>query len=161
MPLATQVADKPYSVLIVEDDQDDAFLLNRALNFASSSVNAAVRVTHSRTGLDGLAAVARDDLLSELPDVIVVDLNMPVMNGEEFLRQLRGRLELVEIPAVVLTTSPDQPLHDAARAAGTNAVFVKPNSQIELLKIAKTIMDFAVKLTSNPRAGPFEVGILL
>lgn len=153
MALAIEITAAPSHVLIIEDDQDDAFLLKRALASVSSQIELPLRVTHMRNGLDALGAVARGDMLSALPDVVIVDLNMPVMGGEKFLRRLRGALELAQVPAVVLTTSTEKPLHDAARQAGADAVFVKPNSQAELVEIAKAILNLASAPHAADRRG--------
>jgi len=131
---------KGYAVLIVEDDLDDVLLLTRALHSASKSRGETVTVTHHRNGFDALSAVARAELTARLPDIVVVDLNMPVMNGERFLVALRRVLELPGLLAVVLTTATASPIHEAALAAGADRVFVKPNSLGELEEIAREIL---------------------
>jgi len=133
----------PCAVLIIEDDPDDAFLLKRALNSAGEARGLTLTIKHSRDGLDGMGSVALSDLRSHLPDVIIVDLNMPVMDGGRFLRLLRSEMELGEIPTAVLTTSTETPVHEAALQAGANAVFAKPNTQAELVVIAHRILDMA------------------
>jgi two-component system chemotaxis response regulator CheY len=128
-------------VLIIEDDVDDAYLLKRALNKASSESGVTLGVTHSVNGLDALGAVARSDMMSVLPDVIVVDLNMPIMDGGRFLRLLRSEMLLADVPTAVLTTSTEKPVHDNALACGADAVFSKPSTQDELVVIARKILN--------------------
>lgn len=127
-------------VLIIEDDQDDAYLLKRALNKAAAERKVTLGVTHSVNGMDGLGRVARSDVLSRLPDVIVVDLNMPVVDGDRFLMALREDLRLRSVPAAVLTTSTERPVHAKALASGADVVFSKPNTQDELVEIARQIL---------------------
>jgi len=115
-------------------------LLTRALNIASKKTGETVTVTHHRNGFDALSAVARAELMARLPNIVVVDLNMPVMNGERFLAALRGEFDLPGLPAVVLTTATATPIHEAALAAGADRVFVKPNSLRELEAIALEIL---------------------
>ncbi len=129
-----------FDVLIIEDDLDDAYLLKRALNKVAAEKNVTLEVTHRVNGLDALGLVARDDLMSRLPDVIVVDLNMPLVDGDRFLDLLRTDFRLREVPAAVLTTSTEKPMHAKALASGANAVFSKPNSQDELVEIARQIL---------------------
>ncbi len=129
-------------ILIVEDDQDDAFLLKRALTSAARDANVDLHIVHTVNGLDALGAVARDDLLENLPQVIVVDLNMPLVDGGRFLDALRSDLGLTDVPAVVLTTATDKTVLDKAMSQGADAVFSKPNSQSELLAIAREILAF-------------------
>lgn len=135
------MTEKTCEVLIIEDDRDDAYLLKRALNTAARESGVALDVTYKVNGMDGLGSVALSDVLSRLPAVIVVDLNMPVVDGERFLDFLRGDMRLGDVPAVVLTTSTEKPVHAQALAAGANAVFSKPNSQDELVDIARRILD--------------------
>ncbi len=129
-----------FDVLIIEDDLDDAYLLKRALNKVAAEKNVTLAVTHRVNGLDALGSVARDDLMSRLPDVIVVDLNMPLVDGDRFLDLLRTDFRLCDVPAAALTTSTEKPVHAKALASGANAVFSKPNSQDELVEIARQIL---------------------
>jgi len=134
-------------VLIIEDDPDDVFLLQKALKNAAIALKCGVEVVVQRNGIDGIYSVARDDMQTKLPDVIVVDLNMPLLNGEEFLKLLRDLLQLRKLPAVVLTTSAEKPIHDGALAAGADRVFVKPDTLAELELVARTILDIGVGVT--------------
>lgn len=129
--------------MIVEDDQDDVLLLDRALRSACKAMGIGVELSCSVNGFDALSTVARGDLTSRLPDVVVIDLNMPVMGGELFLRRLRGEFGLGKVPAVVLTTSDEKPIHAAAFISGANYVFVKPNSFAELMIIANKVIEVA------------------
>ena len=142
MPKTTSPNER-CNILIVEDDRDDVVLLDRALRAAAKTNGVEVEIMHVANGFEALSAVARGDLTSRLPHVVIVDLNMPIMGGELFLRRLRGDLGLTGLPAVVLTTSSDRPIHAAAMTSGANCVFVKPNSFAELLAIANKVIDFA------------------
>jgi len=64
-----------------------------------------------------------------------------VMDGQRFIGALRTVFELKGIWTVVLTTSDQQDVHDQARAAGANAVFVKPNTLDELIGILQTVLE--------------------
>jgi CheY-like chemotaxis protein len=130
-------------VLIVEDDQDDAFLLKRALSSAAAERKINLRFVHRVNGMDALGAVARDDMLNAMPQVIVVDLNMPLVDGGRFLQVLRNDFDLCHVPTVVLTTATEKYVHDKAMAEGADAVFSKPNGQDELLAIARKILAFS------------------
>ncbi|MDI9847271.1 response regulator [Rhodoblastus sp. 17X3] len=136
--------EKICQVLIIEDDQDDAFLIRRALNAAAAERNLTLGVTHAVNGLDALGSVARSDVLNRLPHVIIVDLNMPLVDGDRFLSALREDLQLGGTPAAVLTTSTEKPVHAKALASGADAVFCKPNTQEELVEIARRILDMGV-----------------
>lgn len=135
-------ARRARTVLIVEDDRDDAYLLKRALTAAAQERNLEVLITHATNGMEALSGVARGDLLNRMPDIIVVDLNMPVVNGERFLSVLREDLHLTGVPAVVLTTATEAYVLDHAMAEGADAAFSKPNTQDELLAIARVILSY-------------------
>jgi two-component system, chemotaxis family, chemotaxis protein CheY len=139
----TAAASRNRRILIVEDDQDDMLLLDRALRSAGKEMGVTVEISHSGNGFDALSVVALGDLTSKLPDVAVIDLNMPVMRGELFLRRLRGEFGLKNVPTIVLTTSDETSIHAAALSSGADYVFVKPNSYSELLVIAGKVMEVA------------------
>jgi CheY-like chemotaxis protein len=135
-----EIDRKTCQVLIIEDDQDDAFLLKRALNAAAFEHGITLGVSHNVNGLDALGSVARADILSRLPAVIIVDLNMPVLDGGRFLDFLRADMQLRSVLAVVLTTSTEKPVHAQALASGADAVFSKPDTQEQLVEIARRIL---------------------
>ncbi len=86
-------------VLLVEDDHVDAMTVARAMRELGVS-NPLVHVFNGEEALDYL----RNDK-NDIPCVILLDLNMPRMNGNEFLRIVKADLRLRSIPVVVLTTS--------------------------------------------------------
>lgn len=134
-------------VLIVEDDRDDAYLISRALNLAAAERNLHLGLSHCINGLEALTRVSGDDAHRLRPDVVVVDLNMDVVNGDQFLGALREDPHLSEIPAAVLTTSTERWVHVKALASGADIVFSKPNSQEELLEIAHQILELGARPT--------------
>ncbi|MCI4678992.1 response regulator [Rhodoblastus acidophilus] len=142
MAVSDETAGRKVDVLIIEDDHDDAYLLTRALKQVSRERGLRLDIRHSVNGLDAMGEVARKDMLNHLPNVVVVDLNMPVMDGGRFLKLLRSEMRLPGLRAVVLTTSTEKPVHDEARANGADMVFAKPSEQKELIVIARQILDF-------------------
>ncbi len=92
---------KPASILLVEDDDIDAESVKRALKKLKVG-NALVR---ARDGVEALEMLD-GGLISE-PYLILLDLNMPRMNGIEFLRELRSNPEHTHAVVFVLTTSKD------------------------------------------------------
>jgi Response regulators consisting of a CheY-like receiver domain and a winged-helix DNA-binding domain len=117
-----------YRILIVEDDQDDVFLLRRALLRECARIGRGIEVLTASNGLDALAALEDEDEPGGLPDVIVLDLNMPVMDGLTFLSVLRNRVLAPDVPTIVVTTSHEDAVHRAAKDAGADAVHVKPDT---------------------------------
>jgi CheY-like chemotaxis protein len=75
------------------------------------------------------------------PDLIFLDLNMPVMTGQQFLAELRKRHPGTQIPIVVLSTSSNQAIIDEAKALGARSFITKPNNFRELKNILQRILD--------------------
>jgi two-component system, chemotaxis family, chemotaxis protein CheY len=134
---------RPCRVMIIEDDEDDVFLLKRALQQARRSLERDIECEQVDNGLDALFLVTREDLTERLPDALVLDLNMPRLDGIKFLRSLRQSLQLRDLPVFVLTTTSATSIHKEALQAGADRVFVKPNDANALAAIAMEIVGSA------------------
>ncbi|MFF3255997.1 response regulator [Actinacidiphila glaucinigra] len=110
---------RPYDVLLVEDDAADAMLIEDALT---------ARGTRNLTQVeDGIAALEYlRDPRHPRPDLIVLDLNMPRMNGRELLAVIKNDEDLRAIPVVVLTTSSAPDDVSGAYRRHANAYVTKP-----------------------------------
>jgi len=102
-------------ILVVEDDPDVMKLLSLLLKKAGYEVHQA------NYGLPALFAVARFD-----PDLILADLTMPIMNGMDLLRQIKGHRETEDIPVIFLTGCDTQEAREAAFKAGCTGYITKP-----------------------------------
>lgn len=102
------------SMLIVDDDADGRDLLARALRQAGYQIRSAPN------GRDALASI-----LSHAPDLLILDLFMPEMDGGGLLEILRSYLRLQSLPVIVLTGLPDSPMVERARHLKVNAILVK------------------------------------
>ena len=85
-----------------------------------------------RTAIDGLDAVSQLEQL--VPDVILVDMEMPRMNGLEQTSHVRGRAQLADIPIIMITSRSTEKHRQQGDAAGVNAYLVKPFNEDELLR---------------------------
>ena len=97
------VAAKPLHILLVEDDQIDQMNVKRA--FERNKIMNPLYIAEN--GLEALEML-RDGRVPDERRLILLDLNMPKMNGIEFLRSLRADEKLNHTPVVVLTTSNDE-----------------------------------------------------
>ena len=104
-------------ILVVEDNERNLKLLRDVLEYSGYDVRAA------RTGEDGIALAA-----SELPDLVLMDLQLPGIDGMEALRQLRESPRTADIPVVAVTAQAMK--HDRERAlqAGFDGYVEKPIS---------------------------------
>jgi two-component system response regulator len=114
-------------ILLAEDNDADAELTLRALN--GRMINSIMRV---RDGLELLNIVYRETSIGDdrrhLPKLILLDLNMPRVNGIEVLQTLKSDQLLKEIPVILLTGSWDPQQYTDADSMGVAAILVKPFS---------------------------------
>jgi len=135
--------------MLIEDDPDDVFLFERALDRVRAAMRQEVALEYAGDGLDAAYQVSIEDLTNRLPDVLVLDLNMPRLDGVKFLHALRATLALGDLPVCVLTTSSAQPVHEEALRAGADKVFVKPDSADALSAIAAEIVQRGVAFAES------------
>jgi CheY-like chemotaxis protein len=113
------------NILIVDDAPDAAQALTIYLEQAGHEVSSAAN------GRDALATV-----LAEMPDVVILDLFMPEMDGPSFLEVIRSYLRLQALPVVVLTGLPDSPMVERAQHLNVNAILTKGKSSLEDIRQA-------------------------
>ena len=105
---------------------DDSRTMRDMLRFALS--DAGFEVCLAEDGQQGLDALA-----DFTPDVIITDINMPVMDGFGLIEGVRKMDELRAVPILVLTTESSQELKQRARTAGATGWIVKPFDKIKLV----------------------------
>lgn len=130
--------DKKLKIFIIDDDLDDQVLMKQA--FESTGIQLDVHfATRSDEALQSLT-VCTDD---QRPDIIVSDYNMPMMNGEEFLRRLSGYERYLHTPKVIVSTAASPPVIEACLANGASRYLIKPSDFEELVQLAHTIIALA------------------
>jgi len=114
-------------LLLVDDEAADAALFARALRRAAFNV-ALQTLSAGQQAINYLEAKApyADRTRYPLPDVIVLDLKMPELNGFDFLAWRKASLLFLTIPVVVLSGSPDRNEIDRVFALGANKHIAKP-----------------------------------
>ncbi|RZK39066.1 MAG: response regulator [Hymenobacter sp.] len=120
------------TVLIIDDDDDDRFFMQNAFEADSPTTQVQLAVD-GQAGLDWLSAA------DDLPDVVLLDLNMPGLTGFEVLKQLKQSSRWRAMPVVILTTS-DSPIdQQQARQLGATQFITKPTTHQGLATIAEQI----------------------
>lgn len=109
------------SILMVDDDFDDREIFRDAIQ----SINPALRVEFAENGLEGLKKLQAAETM---PDVIFSDINMPLMNGIQFLEAIKKQKAYDAVPIVMYTTSPIQSFMQQCFHLGAQQYIVKPNS---------------------------------
>lgn len=132
--------DAELHILLVEDDQDDVYLVERVLKRSSHLIYFR-RAMHGREAID---YITRNDSLPSVghPELIILDLNMPVMSGQEFLAWLRARPEYDGIQVVVLTTSREREVLDEVIRLGANAALSKEMNEDDADALRQMIIDY-------------------
>jgi response regulator RpfG family c-di-GMP phosphodiesterase len=136
-------------VLIVDDDEGLRVLLRTTFEGVQLRVDEA----------DGAASAARK-IAAEVPDVVVLDVGMPGMDGVTFCRRLKADPQTKHVPVVLLTGAEDA-TEAAAEQAGANAFLRKPFSPLTLLRLIERVSgaDAATHLHTQP--APDEAGQLM
>jgi two-component system, chemotaxis family, response regulator Rcp1 len=130
-------------ILLVEDNQADALLIREALKQADVS-HPVELVT------DGAQALERLRGAEARPDLVLLDLNLPRVDGREVLTQVKGDPDLRDIPVIVLTTSSAPPDIAFAYDRGANAFVRKPLGMDRLVEAAASIRDFWLRSATLP-----------
>jgi DNA-binding response OmpR family regulator len=117
-------------ILIVDDEPDLVSTVQYRLKFAECDVVTACN------GQEGLAKAA-----AEMPDLILLDTNMPVMNGHEMLERLRGDAMLKDIPVIMLTARCEPQDIATASSHGISDYVTKPFDFAQLMETIRGALD--------------------
>ncbi|WP_404400458.1 response regulator [Pelagibacterium halotolerans] len=109
----------------------------------SASIRQMVSLTLSGAGYTVIEAVDGSDgytkATSNKVDAVITDLNMPVMNGIEFIRKFRTHPSSTGVPIIFLSTESDDGMKQQAKEAGALGWIVKPFKQDQLLAVIKKV----------------------
>lgn len=134
---------KTFNVLIVDDDEDDQFLIRAAFEKDSERYNL-------HFAADGTDVLENIESPRFLPDLILLDLNMPRMSGFEVLTHLKKSPVYRHVPVVMLTTSENQADIDRAYELGANSFVTKPINHQSLVDLAEQVRLYWFTLAKTP-----------
>ncbi len=148
-------AKEQFVMLLAEDDPDDQLLAREALE-ATKLPHTLITVNDGQELVDYLGKGGESGA-TLVPDLIVLDLNLPRLNGRQVLEYLKGNERLCPIPVVVLTTSKAE--EDVLRCyeLGAAGFFTKPVSFQGLVHILESIDHYWFKMVKLP-ANTSEAG---
>jgi CheY-like chemotaxis protein len=126
--------EKP--ILLVEDDRVDAMTVKRALR----DIQFDDALYHVENGEEALAFLR--DPNKPRPAIILLDLNMPRMNGVEFLRIAKEDAKLRQIPVIILTTSVEDQDRISSFDLSVAGYMVKPVDYAQFVEIMRTVNDY-------------------
>ncbi len=124
------------NILLIDDDHDDHEIFKNALEKISTDINC-VSLTSAK---DALARLNGKELN---PEIIFLDLNMPIMTGQEFLKEIKNSGELKQIPVIIFSTSSNPSTIAATRQLGASQFITKPDTLSQLVEILKPIFIFS------------------
>jgi two-component system response regulator len=140
---------EPIEVLLVEDDPGDELMTREA--FEDNKIKNTLHVVHD--GLEALDFLYRRDPYADapVPDLILLDLNLPKYDGRQVLEQIKSDPDLTHIPVVVLTTSAAE--EDILRSykLHANAFVSKPVDLEQFVDAIRQIDDFFLTVVRLPR----------
>ncbi len=131
---------KPVTILLIEDDLGDQKLIKMSLKEQRIS-NIPVVLSSGEEALCYLKKIKTSEK-DPLPDLILLDLNMPGMGGKEFLRQIKSDPQFDAIPVVILTTSDsDKDILESFRLQAAGYI-KKPVNLTDFQEVMQTLTDY-------------------
>ncbi|MCF2495028.1 response regulator [Dyadobacter chenhuakuii] len=110
------------TIYLADDDQDDRFFLRQAIQAA----NASTEIIEVENGLELIKAMKQ--LSGQQASLILMDMNMPKMNGLETIAAIRADADLSAVPVVMISTSSNTLLIEKAYQAGADSFITKPST---------------------------------
>ncbi len=136
-----------FHILLVEDNAADIYLFRQALKGAGLNFD----LTVIEDGADALAFASRDgkDAASPVPDLVVLDLNLPKIGGCEVLEALRRNEELSNVPVAVMTSSAAPRDQEKCKELGVARYITKPPELEEFLRIGDVMKQVLLESTAR------------
>lgn len=140
-------------ILLVEDREDDVILIRKA--FSKAGLMNPLYIV--RDGEEAVAYLAGEGAFSNrneypLPEIILLDLKMPKLDGFEVLQWIRGQPGIRGLPVIVLTSSEEMKDVNRAYSLGANSFMVKPLDFENTAQLAKTLHHFWIMSAKLPES---------
>jgi CheY-like chemotaxis protein len=132
MNASPDIADHPARILVVDDERDNRELLDIILTWEGFLILTAA------SGEEALATAAQ-----QLPDLVLLDVMMPGMTGDEVAAKMKGNLATKDIPIILLTALDERSARMLARSAGAEEFLTKPIDRVELCVCVKKLLRLA------------------
>lgn len=138
----------PIHILLVEDNEGDIVLTTEALEEGKISNSLSV----VRDGQEAIDYLEKNNGFEEAatPDLVLLDINLPKINGHDVLKHIKGSSELQTIPVVMLTTSSDSVDIKKSYNNHSNCYITKPVDINDFLEVISTIEDFWISIVQLP-----------
>jgi CheY-like chemotaxis protein len=139
---------KPIHILLVEDNEGDILLTKEALS--EGKVSNIISVI--KDGWEAILFLEKRDKYSkeQTPDLILLDVNLPKMNGHEVLKSIKTNDTLKHIPVIILTTSSSEKDILLSYQNYVNCYITKPVEVSNFLQVVSSIEDFWISIVQLP-----------
>ncbi|GBE06538.1 MAG TPA: response regulator [Nitrospirae bacterium] len=144
--------EKPIDILLVEDNPTDVEIIKEAFSVGKVKNN----LYCVRDGQEALDFMYHENEFSDAskaprPDLILLDLNMPRVNGTEVLEKIKKDKELLKIPIIILTSSDRDRDVCESYNLGANSFITKPVGFPRFIEVVTSIQDYWLVITKIPR----------
>ncbi|MDO3388536.1 response regulator [Gilvimarinus sp. SDUM040013] len=139
--------------MVVEDSDDDYDIMMEAFSIYNNVKNPVVRFEDGKEALRYLndLSEAKEQSKDHFPGIILLDLNLPGIDGREVLRQVKSNERLRKIPVVILTTSQDERDIEDCYAIGANTYIQKPVDLDKFFEAIKQLNEYWFEIAILPK----------
>ena len=139
--------EPPLQVLLVDDNPGDVLLMQETFE----ELHVGVDVLTASDGAEALATLDRGVASGRLPDLVVLDLNMPGMNGMEVLQSVRANEDLRHLPVIIMTsTAAEEEVVEAYRSYASSLV-TKPQRPGEMTEALRSLDAYWLRIAQLPK----------
>lgn len=137
------------NILLVEDNDDDVVLMRHGFELAKLTVD----LHHVQNGQQCMDFLRKSGAYTNAPtpDIVLLDLNMPIMSGREVLAEMVADKQLQHIPVVILTTSAEDRDILAMYKLRCSSYIVKPVDFDQFLRVIRSIGDYWLTVVVLPK----------
>ncbi len=143
------MSGKYVEVLLMDDDPGDVRLMQESLKKSKLLIN----MQTVENGQEGLDFLRKKGPYAKVvtPDLVLLDLNMPIKDGRQVLREIKSDVNLRKIPVVILTTSQQEKDVVESYSDGANCYIQKPVDFEQFQNVVNQVSDFWFSLVKLPK----------
>lgn len=142
------MSTKEIHILLVEDNEGDILLTTEALD--EGKIKNSISVV--RDGWEAIQYLEKNEGYEDAqePDLVLLDINLPKMNGHKVLKHIKNHKDLKHIPVIMLTTSSDESDVIKSYENHTNCYITKPVDINQFLEVISSIENFWISIVQLP-----------
>lgn len=134
-----------FNLLVIDDDEDHTFLIKRIVR----ATNALIDTKSIHSGAEAIQFFKEHEKGDDwLPNIVLLDLQMPDVDGNEVLKAIRALQEYSGIPVIMMTANQDEQVHTALYEAGANSIVLKKTTYPDMTKLVNDLLFYWLKTSS-------------